>query len=103
MGVPVAVNRLANCYTPFTLPFTFLQRETIKYKSEVCVQLPTSAVNVALPALLLCTVLRPCAAVAPGMQQSIDITPTRQAGPQQQTRHTLLQWKNGTERRKDRH
>ena len=43
--------------------------------------------------------LRPRAAAAPAVQQSIDIS--YPPGPQQQTRRTLLQRANGTDRRTD--
>jgi len=62
---------------------------------QVCVQLLTSAVFVALPALLLCAVLPPRAATAPAVQQSIDVS--YPPGPQQQTRRTLLQRSDETE------
>ena len=55
-----------------------------------CVQLPTHADNVALPVFVRRT---------PLLQQSIDIS--FPPGPQQQTRRTLLQWANGTDRRTD--
>jgi len=45
-------------------------------------------------------VLRPRAAAAPAVQQSIDIS--YPPGPQQQTRRTLLQRADGTARRADR-
>jgi len=48
--------------------------------------------------LLLHAVLRPRAAAAPTVQQSIDIYPP---GPEQQTRRTLLQRANATNRRTD--
>jgi len=50
---------------------------------------------VALPAFAAAAHL----AAAPAVQQSIDITYT--PGPQQQTRRTLLQWANGTDRQTD--
>jgi len=49
--------------------------------------------------LLLRAALRPGAAAAPAVQQSIDIS--RPPGPQQQTRRTLLQRANGTDGRTD--
>jgi len=53
------------------------------------------------PHLLVRAVLRPRAAVATAVQQSIDIsTPP---SPQQQTRRTLLQRANRTDRRRDGH
>jgi len=55
-----------------------------------CVQLPTHADNVALPVFTRRT---------PLLQQSIDISCP--PCPQQQTRRTLLQWANGTDRRTD--
>ena len=55
---------------------------------KVCVQLPTSAVNVALPAF---------AAVAPAMQQLVNTS----YQPEPHTRRTLLQRANGTDRRTD--
>jgi len=51
------------------------------------------------PHLLLRAVLRPRAAAAPAVQQSIDIS--QPPGPQQQTRRTLMQRANGTDRRTD--
>jgi len=56
------------------------------------------------PHLLLRAVLRPRAAAAPAVQQSVDIS--YPPGPQQQTRRTLLQRTNGTGRqtvRRDEH
>ena len=61
------------------------------HSKPVCVQLPTSAVNVALPVFV---------AAVPAVQQSIDIS--YQSGLQQQTRCTLLQRANGTDERTDR-
>jgi len=59
---------------------------------RVCDQLPTSAVNVALPAI---------AAAAPAVQQSVDIS--YPPGQRQQTRRTLLQRStDGTDRQTDR-
>jgi len=52
------------------------------------------------PHLLLWAVLRRAVA-APAVQQSIDISCP--LGPQQQTRRTLLQRTNGTDRRTDEH
>ena len=57
---------------------------------QVCIQLPTSSVNVALPAF---------AAAASAVQQSIDISCP--SGPQQQPRSTLLQRSNKTYKRTD--
>ena len=51
------------------------------------------------PHLLLRAVLRPRAAAAPAVQQSIDTS--RRPGPQQQTRRTLLHQANGTDGRTD--
>jgi len=51
------------------------------------------------PHLLLRAVLQPRAAVAPAVQQSTDIS--YRPGPQQQTRRTLLQRANGTDRQAD--
>jgi len=59
---------------------------------QVCIQLPTSAVNVTPPAFAAAC----CAAPSPAMQQSIDIS--YPPGFQQQTRHMLLQQAYGTER-----
>jgi len=58
------------------------------FRKQVCIQLPTSAVNVALPTFA--AVRR--AAAAPAVQQSIDISYPPDL--QQQTRHTLLQRSN---------
>ena len=57
---------------------------------QVCVQHPTSAVNVALPALLLHAML---------WSHSVDISYL--LGPQQQTRRTLLRQANATDRQTD--
>jgi len=51
------------------------------------------------PHLLLRVVLRPSAAPAPAVQQSINVT--YEPGPQQQTRRTLPQRANGTDRQTD--
>jgi len=59
--------------------------------SESCLQLPTSAGNVALPAF---------AVAAPVAQRSINIS--YPPCPQQQTRRTLLQWDNGGDKQMDR-
>jgi len=53
------------------------------------------------PHLLLRAVLRSRAAATPAVQQSIDIS--YPPGPQQQTRRTLLQRANGTDRQTDGH
>jgi len=52
------------------------------------------------PHLLLRAVLRLRAAAAPAVQQAIDISYL--PGPQQQTRRTMLQRANGTDRQTDR-
>ena len=62
---------------------------------QVCVQLPTCADNVALPAFAAAR----RAAAAPAVQQSIDIS--YPPGLQQQTCRTLLQRANGTDSRTD--
>jgi len=60
-----------------------------------------SAANVALPAFAAARrVAAPCCLGA-GREQSIDISYTRRAGQRQQTRRTLLQQANGTDRRTD--
>ena len=61
-------------------------------KKQVCLKLPTSVDNVALPAFAA-----ECRAAAPAVQQSIGIS--HPSGRQHQTRRTLLQRENGTERR----
>jgi len=65
---------------------------TAHNNNKSCVQLPTSANNMALPALLVCTVLS-------AGQQLINISCP--LDPQQQTHCTLLLQANGTDRRKD--
>jgi len=63
---------------------------------QVCVQLPTSADNVALPAYGRYTPLLQCGCCwAPAMQQSIDISCP--PGPQQQTHKSGMRRANGTD------
>jgi len=74
---------------------------SIAYNKSV--QLPTSAVNVALPLVLrfaaACRAAAPCCCGAGRAAIDRYLLPT---GPKQQTRHTLLQRANGADRQTDR-
>ena len=66
------------------LNFTNMSHRTSETFKQVCVQLPTYPESAALPTFAAAA----SAAVAPAVQQSIDISCS--PGPQQQTRRTLL-------------
>jgi len=63
---------------------------------QVCVELPTSAVSVALPAVWCAMQQHHCCSVLQTVQQSTDISCPQ--GAQQQTGSSGVQWDRATDR-----
>jgi len=87
----IAVQR-KKIIVPFVIIFGTL---SFAMPIPLCLQLPTPADNVALPAFAAAR----RAAAAPGVQQSIDIS--YPPGPQQQTRSNKVRRPDGTDRQTD--